>query len=223
MTRLEAADSPADLTSALARFVRAPSPAILGIALAVSLSLRLAVGDYGLYDLAIVGAILLAWPLLEWLIHVYILHLRPFRIAGHLIDMPVPKSHRAHHRDPWRIEILFIPLHSYIYTAPLLVLLWLGLAPSISLGLTGLATTYALSLHYEWVHFLVHTRYKPRSSYYQRLWRNHRLHHCKNEAFWMGVTMLAGDHVFGTAKAPHEVPSSATCRTLGFEETLGAP
>ena len=38
----------------------------------------------------------------------------------------------------------------------------------------------------------------------------------------MGVSMLAGDHVLGTAKKKDEVPTSPTCRTLGVVDTLGA-
>ena len=81
---------------------------------------------------------------------------------------------------------------------------------------------FGMTLHYEWVHYMVHSRYKPKSAYYRRLWVNHRLHHCKNEHYWMGVTMLAGDAVLGTAKKKEEVPTSPTCRTLGVVDTLGA-
>ena len=34
---------------------------------------------------------------------------------------------------------------------------------------------------YEWIHFLIHTAYRPRTSVYKAIWRNHRLHHFKNE------------------------------------------
>ena len=37
------------------------------------------------------------------------------------------------------------------------------------------------------------------------LWRNHRLHHCKNEHYWFGVTMLSGDRLLGTAPAVADV------------------
>ena len=44
--------------------------------------------------------------------------------------------------------------------------------------------------------------------------RNHRLHHFKNEHYWMGVTMHLGDRVLGTLASPKEVPTSPTCRDL---------
>jgi hypothetical protein len=68
------------------------------------------------------------------------------------------------------------------------------------------------------VHFLVHTRWRPRWRPYQVLWRNHRLHHYKNEHFWFGVTRLAADRWLGTQPARDAVATSPTCRTLGVAE-----
>ena len=51
---------------------------------------------------------------------------------------------RAHHRDPWNIDILFIPSHVFTYAVPLQVALWIGLAPTLPLAFTGLATSYLL-------------------------------------------------------------------------------
>ena len=56
--------------------------------------------------------------------------------------------------------------------------------------------------------------YRPRTWWFRRLWRNHRLHHFRNERHWYGVTMLAADRVLGTAGDERSVPLSATARTL---------
>jgi hypothetical protein len=72
----------------------------------------------------------------------------------------------------------------------------------------------ALSLHYEWVHFMIHTRYRPRIGYYQHLARNHLLHHFRNEHYWYGVTMLQADGWLRTAPEPDRVPKSPTAMTL---------
>lgn len=218
---LEISKSPDTLGGIVRYFASRTSPLILiGWAVA-SVSARLYVGRFTVWDLAICAAILAWWPFQEWLIHVFVLHFRPRKIGKWKIDLFVSKKHRRHHKDPWRIDILFIPAHTYLFSIPFLLLFWLGLMPTIPLALTGLAFTGLLALHYEWVHFMVHTRYRPKSAFYKRLWRNHRLHHCKNEHYWMGVTMLMGDRVLGTAKNKREVPTSDTCRTLGYEEDLG--
>lgn len=80
--------------------------------------------------------------------------------------------------------------------------------------MTGLTAHFVLALHCEWVHSLAHTRYWPRSALYQRLWRNHRWHHFKNEHYWFGVTMLSGDRLLGTQPAVQDVPTSPTARSL---------
>jgi hypothetical protein len=210
--------SPATLGAAAAYFARRASPRILMGALLAALVARLAVGGFSPWDAVPPLLIGLYWPLNEWLIHVFVLHARPRRIAGRSFDPAVPRSHRAHHRDPWNLELLFIPLHSFVYTLPLLVGLCFLLTPSTELALTALVAYLALALHYEWVHFLAHTRYWPRSARYQRLVRNHRLHHFKNEHYWFGVSMLAADRPLRTAPDPDAVPRSRTARTLGVED-----
>jgi hypothetical protein len=211
---LAATDSPRTLPEALSVFLRHGSPRIVIAALLVAIAARLAVGGWSLWDLLPITGILACWPIQEWLIHVYILHYRPVTVFGRRLDFRVPRKHREHHRAPWEIDILFIPMHSFLYALPLLVLLWFALTPSTPLALTGIVAHLALTLHYEWVHYLVHTRYQPTSAHYQRLWRNHRLHHFKNEHYWMGVTMTSGDRLFGTDPAVKDVQTSPTCRTL---------
>jgi sterol desaturase/sphingolipid hydroxylase (fatty acid hydroxylase superfamily) len=79
---------------------------------------------------------------------------------------------------------------------------------------TGLLTSYLILGAYEWTHFLIHTPYPPRRSYYRAIWRNHRLHHYKNERFWFGVTSTVGDRVIGTLPDQRDVSRSRTARSL---------
>jgi hypothetical protein len=211
---LAATDSPRSLSEALSVFLKHGSPRVVIAALLLAVAARLAVGGWSAWDVLPVAGILAFWPIQEWLIHVYILHYRPVTLFGRQLDFRVPRKHREHHRAPWEIEILFIPMHSFLYAVPLLVLLWFAITPSTPLALTGVVAHLALTLHYEWVHYLVHTRYQPTSAHYQRLWRNHRLHHFKNEHYWMGVTMTSGDRLFGTDPPLQAVETSRTCRTL---------
>jgi sterol desaturase/sphingolipid hydroxylase (fatty acid hydroxylase superfamily) len=208
-------DLPGTLPDALREFARHASPRILA-ALAVGFAgARLAIGDLGAWDLVAAGAVAAFWPIQEWSIHVFILHFEPRRVAGRRLDFFVPRMHRAHHRDPWRLELVFIPLPVYLGVPAILALLIGLLLPSLPRVLSVLAVYFALALHYEWIHFLIHTRYPPRSARYRRLWRNHLLHHFKNEHYWYGVTMLGGDRLFGTAADADRVPTSPTARSLG--------
>jgi hypothetical protein len=205
---------PRTLAEAVPFFFRQASPRILTATLALALAARLWAGAWSRWDLVPPLVILAYWPLNEWLIHVQILHFRPFTLLGRTVDFRVPRSHRAHHQDPWNLEILFIPLHSFTYSLPLLAALCYLLSPSTPVALTAFAFYTVMSLHYEWVHFLAHTRYTPRNAYYERVVRNHRLHHFKNEHYWFGVSMIGGDHLLRTKPSPDAVPLSPSCRDI---------
>ena len=206
--------APASLAEALPVFLRHPSPAILTALLLAVGGARLALGKFGWADLLPGLAVLLVWPFEEWLIHVFLLHAKPFTAFGRRFDLALARKHRRHHAEPTDLSILFIPLASYLYSLPLIALFWWAVTPRLELALSGATFHLALGLRYEWVHFLIHTRYRPRTWWFRRLWRNHRLHHFRNERHWYGVTMLAGDRVLGTAGDEHSVPLSATARTL---------
>ena len=205
---------PDRLLPALQVFFRHASPRVLTGLVVAALGVRAALGGWSVWDLAVLAGLLAFWPLQEWLIHVFILHYQPISLFGRRLDFKVPKLHRAHHRNPWQLDLIFIPIHVFAYT-PLTVgaLVLLGL-PRPELVATGLAAYYALSLHYEWTHFMIHTHYRPRLGYYQRLARNHLLHHFRNEHYWYGVSMLQADRWLRTAPDPDRVPKSATAMTL---------
>jgi hypothetical protein len=137
-----------------------------------------------------------------------------------VLDFELAQKHRAHHADPWRHDLVFIPARSFIFSLPGVVALWWLVTPSSSLMWTGVLTTLVLALHYEMVHFGVHTRIQPRLAYYQRLWRNHRLHHFKNEHYWYGVTRTAGDVWLRTQPDPASVSPSPTVRALHGTEAI---
>lgn len=219
---MAASDAPRTLSDAAACFIRHASPLLLVGSGVTALVLRAVVGGFSLWDLVPVVGIGLFWPLNEWLIHVLILHYKPVRIGGRVLDFPVPRMHRAHHRDPRDLEILFIPLHSFLYTLPLLWGLAFLLAPTSGLALTAIATVLAFGLHYEWIHFLAHTAYPPRTSHYRRVLHHHRLHHFRSEKYWYGVSMLGADRLLGTSPEPADVPPSPTCRSLGIEPVRSA-
>jgi len=205
---------PDRLRPALSIFFQHASPRVLSALVVAAVGVRAALGNWSLWDAVIPLALVCFWPLQEWLIHVFILHYQPVTLFGRQLDFKVPRLHRAHHQAPWLLDLVFIPIHVFAYT-PLVVgaVVLLGL-PQPQLVATGLAAYYALSLHYEWVHFMIHTRYRPRIGYYQHLVRNHLLHHFRNEHYWYGVTMLQADGWLRTAPEPDRVPKSPTAMTL---------
>ena len=194
------------------------SPWLIGGYLAVALVWRLALGRWGIFDLVIPLAVLLAEPFTEWAIHVVILHWRPRTIAGRTIDLHAGREHRRHHADPRDLDIVFVPIRLVLIDIPVLMAVGLVIMPTVRLGLTLAATAMAMLLTYEWTHFLIHSPYRPRHSPYRYLWRAHRLHHYRNEHYWFGVTMPFGDHLLRTFPERGAVELSPTARSLGMSE-----
>jgi sterol desaturase/sphingolipid hydroxylase (fatty acid hydroxylase superfamily) len=211
------------LRDCLRAFARQPSPPALLLALLGALALRIALGHWSWRDLVILAGLLIANPFVEWAIHVYLLHSRPLRIAGRKVDLITTREHRAHHENPGELDGVLIPLYGVAAFLPMIAVTVVALSFPVHLLLggdrtagaaTGLLVAWTVLALYEWTHFLIHTPYRPRHRYYRAIWRNHRLHHYKNERYWYGVTSTFGDRVIGTRPDQREVPRSQTARAL---------
>ena len=196
-------------------FASSVTPRIIAPTLFVAAAVRLFLGGWSWWDLAVVAGLIAAEPFIEWLIHVFILHWKPKRFLGRDLDPLVARKHRAHHSDPRKTEWIFVPLPVLAKTMPLTGLAYLLVFPTLRLGMTAITGATAILLTYEWTHYLIHSRYKPKTRLYRYIWKAHRLHHFKNENYWFGVTNPLGDHVLGTFPEKEEVETSATCRNLG--------
>ena len=204
------------LKSAWTEFWRHPSPWLISGFLIASITARILEGGGSLWDLALPAGLVLLFPVIEWCIHVAILHWRPRSLGPVRIDSRLARDHRAHHADPRDLPLVFIPWPALVWLLPAYVLVaWLAL-PTWSSALTLLVSVYGIKLGYEWTHYLVHSDYRPRSRWYRAVWRNHRLHHYKNEHYWFTVTSAGtADRLFGTYPAdPGAVPTSPTVKRL---------
>jgi hypothetical protein len=195
-------------------FFRYTSPRIL-TALAVGLiGFRIYLGQWSYADLIAPLCILAFWPLQEWLIHTYLLHLKPRRIFGFNFDPSVGRSHRAHHQNPADLRDITINKEVFPTVVPILLALAYWLFPTVELATGALATYFTLSLHYEFCHFLGHTTWCPPIEYYRRRQRMHRLHHYRDEKLWWGVSTGLGDLLLGTAPDPKMVDKSPTVHNV---------
>lgn len=207
------------LSEAADEFRRHGSPWIIGTFLTAAVVARAVVGGFSWVDLAIVVVAFAIQPFVEWVLHTSVLHWRPRSILGLTIDPLVARKHRAHHVDPQDVDLVFIPVPVLVQLVVAEVVIALLVAPRAGLALTYLTTIGLVGMIYEWSHFLIHSDYRPKTRLYRTLWRNHRLHHYKNENFWMTVTNPLADHVFGTAPDVASVPTSPTVRDLLGRET----
>lgn len=219
----ERSDELVTRSDVVSTYVSYRSPQLMLAGVAIAVTLRFAIGGaFGYADLIVIGLTMLLLGFVEWALHLYLLHAPDdsFRMQ----KLGTGSGHREHHLDPQNVGwILLGGIDAFVFL--LLIAGWTAawsLPVLLALGdgllgpyLTALIAAYVSLAHYEWTHLLVHTRYRPKSRYYQRLAANHRLHHYRNEHNWLGVTSNLGDRVLGTLPADKsDVPLSETARTL---------
>jgi hypothetical protein len=197
-------------------FSRKRAPRMIFAAVLIALVARILIGDPSWHDAAAIAIMLVIYPFGEWAIHVYLLHSK--------LDLVSTRSHMEHHADPHDLNLInFGPgeaLAILFLAAPAGVALGsalLGLLPGafpIGARVSMLLTAYVLIAAYEWIHFLIHTSHVPRSRYYKRIWRNHRLHHFKNEHYWHGITNTISDTVLRTNPDQSTIERSPTARAI---------
>lgn len=203
------------LCDARREFGKYPSPWMIGATLVTALTARIVVGDWQFTDALVVLVMLAVFPFFEWVIHVCILHWRPRHVGRLTIDPLLARKHREHHVDPRNVPLIFIPWKALLWVLPLTVSIALLAFPRLGLGLTYLVFITMLGLGYEWSHYLIHSDYKPKTLVYHAIWRNHRLHHFKNEHYWFTVTSSGtADRVLGTYPDQATVAASPTAKNL---------
>ncbi|MCW2765690.1 MAG: fatty acid hydroxylase [Nocardioides sp.] len=209
------------LAGAWRSFWRHPSPWMISSALTAAIVARALVGGGAWWELLIPVALVALFPVIEWVIHLVILHWRPRRVGPVALDSLLARKHRAHHAEPRDIPLVFIPWPALLWLLPAYVAVALLAMPTTASALSLLVTVYGTKLAYEWTHYLVHSDYRPRSTWYRSVWRNHRLHHYKNEHYWFTVTSAGtADRLFGTHPDPSTVQTSPTVRALHAAENL---
>jgi hypothetical protein len=183
---------------------------------------RLAVGGFGWGDLIVFAVTVAITGTVEWIIHRFLLHAAEDAWTSRTLG--TGSGHRRHHLDPpdigWLMlrgpdAAVFITAFGAITAAWTIPLMWLTGSALFGPFLTAWTLAAIGLAHYEWVHLMVHTRYRPRTRYYRRLAGNHRLHHFRNEHYWLGVTTNTGDRLLHTyPRQKTDVPLSDTARTL---------
>lgn len=216
------ADQVATKTEAARAFIGQPSGRVLLASAFALVAVRIGLGSFGLADLTMIGLTLVLVGPFEWIVHRFLLHapLDSFR----MLKLGTGSGHVEHHKDPAELRWLMLCWSdAAIFTLALGAIAGMVAVPVASLLGASLAQTFLTAwaiaalglLHYEWTHLLVHTRYRCRTRYYRSLERHHRLHHYRNEHYWLGVTARSGDRLLRTMPERSNVKLSATARTLG--------
>ncbi len=222
LARIERADQIDTKTQAARTFLLQPSGRALLAAAVALVAWRPLAGSFGLADLAMIALTITLVGPFEWLVHRFLLH-APAESAR-MTKLGTGTGHVEHHRDPaelrwlmlcWRdVAIFTLALGAIAAAIALPVAVFFDASKPATFATAWAAASVGL-LHYEWTHLLVHTRYRCRTRHYRELQRHHRLHHYRNEHYWLGVTTRSGDRLLHTMPDRSDVERSATARTLG--------
>jgi len=149
----------------------------------------------------------------EYGFHRYAFHAPPMRRVKWVLKLQ-HRLHYDHHVDPARLDLLFLPLWFVIpnlaLTGAVAWLIW----PQPTQVAALLAGTSAAILYYEWVHYIAHIPYRPRTPWGRWVKKYHLWHHFKNEQLWFGVTNPSFDFVMRSYKPVDEAAATRTTRNL---------
>lgn len=147
--------------------------------------------------LAAIGLSALAYPLVWYVLHRFVLHSRwMFKMAP--LAATWKRIHYDHHQDPNHLEVLFGALHT---TLPAIAAVTLPIGYAIG-GIGGsaiaLATGLLTTAFYEFCHCIQHLAYKPKNAWLAGMKRKHMAHHFHDETGNFGITTFLWDKLFGT-------------------------
>lgn len=144
------------------------------------------------YLLLIFFAGILFWSLFEYIIHRFIFHIIAESDRAQRIIYIIHGNHHEYSRDK---ERLFMPpVPSLILSSLIFLAMYSLIGSNVFMFFSGFLMGYLL---YGTMHYAIHT-WRPPFKWMKSLWRNHHLHHYKNDNKGFGVSTTLWDRVFGT-------------------------
>jgi sterol desaturase/sphingolipid hydroxylase (fatty acid hydroxylase superfamily) len=140
---------------------------------------------------------ILFWTLFEYFIHRYVFH---FMAKSEKAKKIVYILHGNHHEYPRDRERLFMPavpsliIASFVFCVMFFFSKKFGINEYVFSFFAGFLFGY---LMYGSMHYAIHA-FNPPFKWMKPLWRNHHLHHYKQQEKGFGVSSTLWDHVFGT-------------------------
>ena len=132
------------------------------------------------------------WSFTEYILHRFVFHYHANSEQGKKIHYIL---HGNHHEYPRDKERLFMPAApSLIIASTLFLLMFFVLGKNVFPFFPGFMCGYLI---YGSMHYAIHA-WNPPFKWMKGLWRNHHLHHYKNDDMGFGVSSTLWDHIFGT-------------------------
>jgi sterol desaturase/sphingolipid hydroxylase (fatty acid hydroxylase superfamily) len=165
-----------------------------------------------------VAAVIVLYPLVEYLVHRYLLHAR-FLYKSRYTAKVWKRIHFDHHQNPHDLSVLFGALYT---TLPTILVITLPIGWLIG-GPAGACAALAAGLlvfsGYEFCHCVQHLPFTPKTPWLRAIKKRHLAHHFHNEHGNFGITSDLWDRILGTGyESPREVPRSATAYNLGYAD-----
>lgn len=153
------------------------------------------------------------WTFFEYIMHRFVFHIvsenpRIKRIAYVM--------HGNHHEFPRDRQRLFMPaVPSIIISSSVFLIMYVLMGNNVFVFFPGFILGYLL---YASIHYAIHT-WRPPFKWMKPIWRNHHLHHYKNEDRGFGVSSHLWDKVFGTSfNLKNEKEDRAASQKLMFKK-----
>lgn len=156
---------------------------------------------------------LLFWSFFEYVAHRFLFHWIPKSPRSIKFVYTLHGNHHHYPRD--RQRLFMPPLPSLLIATTLFFLMRISMGSYVFMFFPGFVLGYLL---YGSMHYAIHA-WNPPFKWMKPLWRNHHLHHYKNEHQGFGVSSTLWDLVFGTMFDLHkEQEDQEKVRSLMFEK-----
>jgi sterol desaturase/sphingolipid hydroxylase (fatty acid hydroxylase superfamily) len=132
------------------------------------------------------------WTLFEYFAHRFLFHMTPSSAWGQRVAYILHGNHHEFPRDKTRL--LMPPAPSLIMAGIVFSIFFLVAGNWTLMFFPGFISGYLL---YGSLHYSIHA-FNPPFKWMKPLWRNHHLHHYKDDHRGFGVTSTFWDRVFGT-------------------------
>jgi sterol desaturase/sphingolipid hydroxylase (fatty acid hydroxylase superfamily) len=133
-----------------------------------------------------------SWTLFEYLMHRFAFHYVAHSPGAQRIIYIIHANHHEYPRDKDRL--FMPPVPSFITAVIAFALQYLVFANNTYMFFSGFLLGYLI---YGTMHYAIHA-WNPPFKWMKPLWRNHHLHHYKEQEKGFGVSTTIWDRVFGT-------------------------
>jgi sterol desaturase/sphingolipid hydroxylase (fatty acid hydroxylase superfamily) len=155
---------------------------------------------------------MLFWSFFEYIAHRFLFHWIPKTPRATKFVYTLHGNHHHYPRD--RQRLFMPPLPSLLISSTLFGLMYWPLGNQVFMFFPGFILGY---LMYGTMHYAIHA-WNPPFKWMKPLWRNHHLHHYKNEHQGFGVSSTLWDLVFGTMFDLKEKEDPNKAKELMFEK-----